>query len=139
MILSGNVILNEKQEIFLLSRNNCLETPGGKVEAKNCIIPLKPSLSELEDEATRELYEEVSGIVKIKKTQYLGAYEFVTLKGVKAIAHKFLRIVSGDLKANEDIFDKEKSRYYSVSEIEKESVVPDFPHFLEILKKDFHV
>lgn len=139
MILSGNIILNDKKEIYMLFRDGFLETPGGKLEESECEDFSNPSIPELMNASKRELFEEVKGIKKIISEEYLDCYEFVTPKGVKAIAHKTIRFVKGNLIPNEDIFDKEKSRFYSIKELEKLKVTPDFPYFLKIVKNKFLV
>ena len=58
VILSGCLIINEKNEILLLYRNDHkhYETPGGKVEPDECKKPEKPTIEELAKTPERETY-----------------------------------------------------------------------------------
>ncbi|MEK6950131.1 MAG: NUDIX domain-containing protein [Nanoarchaeota archaeon] len=127
LLLSGNLIINEKKEIYLLYRNDHLfyETPGGKVKPEECKDYSNPTIEELEMVARRELREEVAGIESILSMSYFQRIEFYTPDGREALAHKFITGVKGLLRSKEKGFDKEKSRWISLKELYKYPLSPD--------------
>jgi 8-oxo-dGTP pyrophosphatase MutT (NUDIX family) len=127
LLLSGNLIINDKKEIYLLYRNDHLfyETPGGKVKPEECQDYSNPTIEELEMVARRELQEEVAGIESIIALSYFKSVEFHTPDGREALAHKFIIRVKGLLHPKEKGFDKEKSRWIPVRELYKYPLSPD--------------
>lgn len=138
-MLSGNIILNENNEIYLLFRNKHqhYETPGGKVEGNECEDIENPTKDELMSVAKRELLEEISGIEEIKSMDYFDNVEFTIPDGRKATAHKFITRVTGELEPKEDLFDKEKSRWFRISELDDVKISPDLALLLFKLKEKF--
>lgn len=127
LILSGNLIINEKREIYLLYRNDhwFYETPGGKVMPQECVDYNAPTIEELEKVARRELLEEVGGIEKVVSMNYFKSIEFVTPDGREAIAHKFITRIKGNPYPQERGFDKEKSRWIPLAELYRYPLSPD--------------
>ncbi len=105
IILSGCLIINERKELLLLFRDkhNHYETPGGKVEDKDCQGNCE--LDDLENTALRELKEEI-GDVKVEFIEYFGKVEFEIPDGRLAIANKFIVKISGTPKIMEKHFSK---------------------------------
>ncbi|MCF7866896.1 NUDIX domain-containing protein [Candidatus Woesearchaeota archaeon] len=128
IVLSGNIILNDDYRIYLLFRNKHAhyETPGGKLEENES----------LEETAKRELLEEVSGI-NVISMDYFGSVAFLIPDGRKAIAHKFITKIKGNPYPNETLFDKDKSKWINLSDLEKEPISPDLKLFLPKLKSSF--
>lgn len=137
IILSGNIILNENNEIYLLFRNKHkhYETPGGKVEEDECVDFENPTKDELKIVAKRELLEEISGIKEIKSMEYFDCVEFIIPDGRNAIAHKFITKIIGDIMPKEALFDKEKSKWFKISELENVKISPDLELLLYKLKQ----
>lgn len=139
IILSGCLILNEKQEILLLYRSdhNHYETPGGKVRLRECENQANPSEEDLKKTAKRELYEELGRDIEIKELEYFGKVEFEIPGGKLAVANKFItKILSGIPKLNEpEIFSK--FDYLPIESLEKHSISPDLKLILPKLKKKF--
>lgn len=132
-ILAGNIILRNNKEIYLLFRkkHQHYETPGGKYDGKNN----NPDIEELKETAKRELLEEVKGINKIISMKLFITIEFTIPDGREAVAHKFLTEIEGNPEPNEDIFDKQKSKWLTKKEIEKIKLSPDLQKIkLEIIK-----
>lgn len=139
IILSGCLIVNDKKELLLLYRKDHkhYETPGGKVDEKECNNPQNPSLEELAKTAEREVYEELGNGIKIKELSYFGKVEFTIPDGRIAIANKFItRIVSGTPRINEpQTFSK--LDYLPIQTLEVYPISPDLRLFLPKLKKIF--
>ena len=137
IILSGNLIVNEQQEIYLLFRTkyNFYETPGGKVR-KEEHSGAEPTIDELEAVAQRELLEEVTGVKEIESMNYFGRVEFEAPVGRKAIAHKFVTKVIGELSPGEDIFDTEKSKWIKINELDKYPLSTDLKLLLPKIKEE---
>ena len=74
VILSGCIIINNKNEILLLLRkkHNHYETPGGKINLEECKIPGVITNEDLAKAAERELYEELGDGIKVEKLNYFG-------------------------------------------------------------------
>ncbi|MCF7872229.1 hypothetical protein K9L97_04305 [Candidatus Woesearchaeota archaeon] len=136
IILSGNIIINEKKEIYLIYRTkwNHLETPGGKLEKKDCENYETPTITELKNRAKTELQEEVKGI-QIINTSYFRKQEFRIPDGRKATAHKFITKIEGNPEPNEQIFNKKKSKYYTIQELENKKMSPDLKLLLPKIKQ----
>ena len=131
IILSGNLIINDNKEIYLLFRNDhgFYETPGGKVREGE----------ELKDAAKRELLEEVAEIKEIVSMEYFTSIKFIIPDGRTAIANKFITQIKGNLSAKEeDLFDKDKSRWISLKELENYSLSPDLILLLPKIKDYFN-
>lgn len=137
LLLSGNILINENKEVFLLykTKTNHLETPGGKVEEKDCVNIKNPTIEELMNAAERELKEELKGDYKIIHSEYLGKLNFETKDGIPATANKTIRIITGKPEAAEEIFDKQKSKFYKIEELKPEILSPDFPHFIPLINQ----
>jgi 8-oxo-dGTP pyrophosphatase MutT (NUDIX family) len=112
IVLAGNIIINDRKEIFLLYRlkHKFYETPGGKVRGSDCKSPNKPTINELQKTAKRELLEEVDGIEKIIFLDYFGKVNFELPDGRSATANKFITGIKGVPVPNENIFDKRKCK-----------------------------
>jgi 8-oxo-dGTP pyrophosphatase MutT (NUDIX family) len=136
IILSGNLII-DKDRIFLLYRKDhrFYETPGGKVKPEECSNPKHPTVQELKTAAQRELIEEVGGIEEVISMEYFDKVEFKTPDGRDAVAHKFITRVKGNLFAQEEVFDKEKSTYLELAEIDQHPLSPDLSYFIPALKQ----
>lgn len=132
-ILAGNIIINDKKEIYFLFRkkHQHYETPGGKYDGN----AEKPSLTELNETAKRELLEEVKGVTKIKSMKHFITIEFKIPDGRDAIAHKFLTEIEGNPEPNEDIFDEQKSGWISKKELKTLKLAPDLEKIREELIK----
>lgn len=137
IILSGNIILNDNKEIYLLFRNKHkhYETPGGKVEENECEDVENPTKDELMSVAKRELLEEISGIEEIESMEYFDNIKFTIPDGRKATAYKFVTRVSGNIEPKEDLFDKEKSKWFKISELDEIKISPDLELLLYKLKE----
>lgn len=124
IILSGNFILNDKKQVYLLFRkkHQHYETPGGKVNQKDCKDPNNPTIEELKETAKRELFEEIKGVTKIISMDYFDGREVKIKDGRIAMAHKFITKIEGNPEPNEDIFDKEKSRWIPIEELSKHEI-----------------
>jgi len=136
IILSGCLILDNKDEILLLYRKDhqYYETPGGKVEANECVSLENPTIPELAKAAEREAYEELGPHLKLKKLKFFAKTEFTIPDGRLAVANKFVtKIVSGKPKVNEP---KTFSRldYLPIKELEKFSLSPDLKLLLPMIK-----
>ena len=138
IILSGNLIINNQKEIYLLFRkkHHFYETPGGKVKPEECSHQY-PTRQELQTTAQRELLEEVKGIEEISSMEYFAKVKLHFLDGRKAIAHKFITKVKGFLSPQEDIFDQKKSGYLPLSQLENYPLSPDLKLLLPKIKKYF--
>ena len=136
LVLSGNLIINDNKEVFLLFRkkHGFYETPGGKVKPEECQNPKHPTKQELQTTAQRELLEEVSGVEEITFMEYFDQVEFQIPDGREAIAHKFITKIKGDLSPKEDLFDKNKSKYLPLDGLEKFPLSPDLKLLLPKLK-----
>ncbi len=136
LLLSGNLIINEKQEIYLLYRKDhwFYETPGGKVKVGECVNYAAPTIEELEKVARRELLEEVGGIEKVVSMTYFKSIEFVTPDGRDAIAHKFITRIKGYLYPAERGFDKEKSRWIPLAELYRYPLSPDLSLLVPVVQ-----
>lgn len=137
VILSGNLILNENNEIYLLYRKDhkFYETPGGKIKPEECQNPKHPTTQEIKTTAQRELLEEVAGIKEVISMEYFGKIEFQTPRGRKGVAHKFITKIKGSPSPNEDIFDREKSKYLPINQLEKYPLSSDLKLLVPKLKK----
>lgn len=136
IILSGNLIINDTNELLLLYRKDHqhYETPGGKVEAYECVDYARPTIPELEETARRELKEELGNAVVIQSMAYFDHVAFVIPDGRLAIAHKFLvRIAGTPIIAEPDVF--EKYSYITLGDLEKEKISPDLKLLLPKLKE----
>ncbi len=136
IVLSGCLIINDKKEILLLFRKDHkhYETPGGKVEASECLDPNNPSIDELRKTAEREVFEELGNNIRISKPEYFGKVEFVVPDGRKAFANKFItKIISGEpIVAEPDIF--EKFDYLQINKLQDYPISPDLRLFLKKYK-----
>lgn len=132
IILAGNLVINDKKEIFLLYRikHKFYETPGGKVRSCECKDIKRPTIAELRKTAKRELCEEVGGIKEITFMGYFGNVKFEIPDGRSATAHKFITKVKGRLYAKEDIFDKKKSMFIPFSKLIQYPLSRDLQMFL---------
>jgi len=139
-ILSGCIVLNDKKEIFLLWRNkhSWYETPGGKIDRDECFDLKNPTISELQRAAIRELNEEVKGITSITEVKYFGSVNFQIPDKGEAIAHKFTVCVKGTLSPNEDIFDEKKSKFFSISGLQKQPLSRDLNLLLEKIQTEIN-
>lgn len=137
IILSGNLIINDKKEIYLLYRikQQFYETPGGKVKVSECTDINNPTMTELQQTAQRELLEEVGGIQEIISIRYFDKIQFTVPDGRSAIAYKFITTVKGKLFPNEEIFDKEKSGYIAIDKLSEFSLSPDLKKLLPKIQK----
>jgi len=137
--LAGNIIINKKKEIFLLYRikHQFYETPGGKLRVSECRDMRMPTLEELKQTAQRELFEEVDGIKEIISMEYFGKINFKVPDGRKAVAHKFITKVKGNLYAGEKIFDKNKSMFIYYNKLEEYPLSRDLRLLLPRIKKYF--
>ena len=121
LILSGCLIINEKNEILLLFRKDHkhYETPGGKVPHDN------PSLEQLKNSALREAYEELGNDIKLAEPKYFGKTDFIIPDGRRGIANKFMtRLISGTPKVNEpEIFSK--FAWLSIETLKEQPISPD--------------
>jgi len=135
VILSGNIIFNQSDEILLLYRkqHGHYETPGGKLEKSDCKEMTAPTVHELEGVAYRELHEELGDNFEVSRLKYFGSVEFTIPDGREAVAHKFIsRIISGTPIVNEpELFSEIK--YFSISELGTQPISPDLKLFLERL------
>lgn len=139
--LSGNLIISpDNTRIYLLYRKDhqFYETPGGKVKPEECADFNKPTISELEAVAKRELLEEVSGITEIVSMEFFLAVKFKVPDGRTAIANKFITRVKGRLCPREDHFDAEKSKWIKVDKLEKYPLSPDLKMLLPAIKEFFN-
>ena len=75
-------------------------------------------------------------IEKIESMEYFTAVEFKIPDGTPAIAHKFITKLSGNLFAQEDLFDKEKSGWLPLEKLENYPLSPDFIILLPKVKKN---
>jgi len=136
LILSGCLIINNSGEVLLLYRkdHHHYETPGGKVDTKECKDPDNPSREELAKTAGRELHEELGNDIKVSKLEYFGSVEFLVPDGRKAVANKFVtKILSGRPKINEpDVF--EKFDFLPVERLGDYPISPDLKLLLPKLK-----
>jgi len=135
IILSGSLIINDKNEVLLLFRkkHQHYETPGGKLDVEECLDFENPTIEELQKTAKRELIEEVKNI-EFEFLKYFGKKEFVIPDGRKAVAHKFLvKFISGNPEPNEEIFSK--IEWLSISKLENYPISPDLNLFLAELKE----
>jgi len=140
LILSGNILLNENNEIFLLFRkkHSHLETPSGKLEESECEDIFNPTKDELKEAAKRELFEELEGVLEIISIDYFDSVDFIIPDGRMAVAHKFITRIKGNPKASErDLFDKDKSKFFKLEELKNEPISPDLALLLPKLKKHF--
>jgi len=136
LILSGCLVINDKKEILLLYKKSHkhYETPGGKVNLKECSNKKTPSINDLERAAERELYEELGKNIKIAKIKYFGKVEFTIPDGRPAVAHKFItKIINGTPELNEpEVFDK--FDYLPIEKLENYPISPDLKLLLKKLK-----
>jgi len=130
---------NNNKEIYLLFRKDHLfyEVPGGKINSNECQNPKHPTLQELKVAAQRELFEEVSGITKVTFMDYFSKTEFQTPTGKKYLSHLFITKIIGQPVPNEDIFDKEKSQFIPLVQLEKYPLSMNLKLFLPLIKKQF--
>lgn len=140
LILSGNLLMHPDypSQIYLLFRkkHKHYETPGGKVEANECLNPKKPTEKELMKTALRELLEEVSGIENIYSMKHFSDVKFSIPDGRKGVAHKFLTVADGNFQVGEpDIFDSKKSGIIKIQDLDKIKLSPDLVLIREKLKK----
>jgi len=141
IILSGNIIINATKEIYLLwrTKHSHYETPGGKIKPEECKNFSNPTIEELKNAAKRELIEEVENI-EIISMEYFDKIKFTIPDGRKAIAYKFITKIIGTPTPAEDIFDKEKSKWIKIEDVEGNLLSPDlkiiFPKFKEYLKRN---
>ena len=140
ILLSGNLVVNNKKEIYLLYRkdHHFYETPGGKVKSEECKSLEKPSIPELEVAARRELLEEVSGIIKIVSMQYFAVAHFHVPDGREAFAHKFITKVEGNLSPREDNFDSKKSGWIKIEKLSEYPISSDLKMLLSKIKDFFN-
>lgn len=136
IILSGNVIINDQREIYLLYRNDHLfyETPGGKVQPEECRDYAAPTIEELAKVARRELQEEVAGIERIVSMSYFKSIEFITPDDREALAHKFITRIRGHPYPREKGFDRQKSRWIPLLELYKYPLSPDLKLLVPIVQ-----
>lgn len=141
LTLSGNLIINDNQEIYLLYRkdHSFYETPGGKVKPEECVNKKHPTIQELRTTAQRELIEEVAGIKEVVSMEYFDKVEFKTPDGRTAIANKFITKVKGNLSPKEDLFDKEKSRWLKIKELKNHPLSPDLKLILPKINEYFNL
>ncbi len=141
LVLSGNLIVNDNKEIFLLFRkkHGFYETPGGKVKAEEGVNPKHPTIQELQTTAQRELMEEVDGIEEVTFMEFFTKVKFNVPDGRTAIANKFITKIKGKLKPNEELFDKEKSKWIHVNELKNNPLSPDLKLLLPKIEKYFKV
>lgn len=140
IILSGCLIVNDKKELLLLYRKDhkFYETPGGKVELKECLNPNEPSLEELSNTAERELKEELGTNFKYEPLIYFASVQFKIPDGRIAIANKFLsKIIGGEPILNEPhLF--EKFDYLPINKLENYPLSPDLKLLTYKIKKYFY-
>lgn len=138
IILSGNIIVNNNQEILLLFRkdHNHYETPGGKVERSDMLNGLNEDV--LKSTAKRELLEELGDQIEVKRMEYFGNVEFqIPGKNIKAIAHKFITEIEGEAKINEpELFSK--LEWIHESELESKPISPDLKKMVKQIKNYFY-
>ncbi|MBI2670636.1 NUDIX hydrolase [Candidatus Woesearchaeota archaeon] len=137
IILSGCLVLNDNNEILLLYRKDHqhYETPGGKIDLKDCSNPENPTLEELAKAAEREIYEELGNKIRIKKLEYFMAVEFKTPGGRDAIAHKFItKILSGKPIINEPYLFS-RIDYLPINSLNFYPISPDLGLLLKHLNK----
>lgn len=136
LLLAGNLVINEKQEIYLLYRKDhwFYETPGGKVKLEECVNYAAPTREELEKVAKRELLEEVGGIEKIVSMIYFKSIGFKIPDGREAIAHKFITRIKGNPYPQERGFDKEKSRWIPLAELYRYPLSPDLSLLVPVVQ-----
>ena len=136
IILSGCLILNDKNELLLLHRkdHNHYETPGGKVDIGECLDPNNPSKSELKKTAQREVYEELGTKIVLAPLEYFGFVEFTVPDGRIAVANKFLtKIISGKPElAEPELFDR--FDYLKITNLDLYTISPDLTLFLNQLR-----
>ncbi len=139
LVLSGNLIVNERKEILLLFRvkHGHWETPGGKVEPEEVRDWDSPRVEELRKTAQRELSEELGKEVKASVEDYFGNIEFIIPDGRKAVVHKFVtRIVAGfPVLSEPENFSK--MEYLPIEELENYPLSPDLKILLPEIKKYF--
>lgn len=139
IILSGTFIYTDKKELLLLFRKDHqhYETPGGKVEDRDCKDKENPSIHDFKQAAKRELVEELGSEFKHASLDYFGFVSFTVPDGRKAVAHKFItKSISGTPQIQEpQTFST--WNYLAISSLEKESISPDLKLFLPELKKRF--
>ncbi len=136
LILSGCLVFNNKNEILLLYKKSHkhYETPGGKVEGVECSNKEDPTIEDLKNAASRELFEELGNDIKIDELQYFTKIEFTIPDGRKAVAHKFItKILSGEPKLNEpEVFNK--LEYLPIKRLEEFPISPDLKLIINLLK-----
>ena len=137
LILSGCFIINKNNELLLLYRkdHNHYETPGGKVEIKDCVDPTRPTTSDLSKAARRELVEELGEEIQFTPLEFFDSVEFKIPNGRNAIANKFItRITYGTPVINEpETF--ASFEYIQISQLDKYPVSPDLKLFIPKLKE----
>ena len=137
IILSGCLIINNKKELLLLYRkkHQHYETPGGKIKESECKDIKNPSIEELKNAATRELFEELGEDMVISDLKFFGAKEFVIPDGRESVANKFIvKIISGTPKINEpELFSK--LEWLPISKLEEYPLSPDLKLFREKIKE----
>jgi len=136
LILSGCLVVNNNKEILLLYKknHNHYETPGGKVEEKECADIREPSIEDLKKTAERELCEELGNDIKFEDLKYFGCVEFMIPDGRLAVAHKFItKIISGKPVLMEP---DEFSRfdYLPIDRLEEYPLSPDLKLLLSKIK-----
>jgi len=137
VVLSGCIILNNKNEILLLYRKDhgYYETPGGKIKPEECDDVEKPSVEELRNAAERELHEELGDDIVVLPLEYFGALNFIIPDGRKAVANKFVTsILKGKPRINEpETFSK--LSYSPIETLEDQAISPDLKLFIPKLKE----
>jgi len=134
LILSGCLVINDKNELLLLYRTDHqhYETPGGKVRLAECENSENPSISDLAQAAERELHEELGDDFKTEKFEFFGNVSFTIPDGRLAIANKFItKIVSGTPRVNEP----ERFAKFDFLPIEKLDEYPISPDLKLLLPK----
>lgn len=138
IILSGNIIVNNNQEILLLKRkdHNHYETPGGKVEKSEMADGLNETV--LKETAKRELFEELGKQIQVKRMEYFGSVEFkIPGKEIQATAHKFITEISGKPVINEpELFSK--MEWIHESELDNKPLSPDLKLLVKQIKNYFY-
>ena len=136
ILLPGCFVVNDKREVLLLYKTKWdhYETPGGKLDAKDCVDPENPTVADLKKGAERELFEEVGGIV-VQELEFFTNIEFTKPNGKPGMANKFIaRYVSGEPKVNEpETFSKVK--WLPIERLDEFPLSPDLKAFPELKKK----
>lgn len=139
VVLSGNLIVNERKEILLLFRmkHGHWETPGGKVELDEVRVWDNPKVEELKKTAQRELSEELGKEVKASVEDYFGSIEFTIPDGRKAVVHKFVTRIVGGFPVLNEPENFSKMEYLPIAKLEEYPLSPDLKILLPEIKKYF--